>query len=167
MERCGLALTPVCGIIRRDKVSGEPLCAEHARRGEVTHTAAGALVSKALGRGTPLLPGKWSLWNSLGAEHGRLGKLTDVEKAAVRKACDAELERRCTEPPGNLTKCHHALNGMLPAAALEMRAPPARWSPSERPLGGSSPRRFRATGGGLSERQSAISTRRRSCPRWP
>ena len=111
----------------RDKGSGELLCAEHARRGEVTNAEAGALVSKALGRATPLPPGRsrWSLWNSLGAEKDRLGELTDGDKALVIKACEVELRRKCTEPPGNLTRCHVALNGLLTAADLEMLAPPA------------------------------------------
>ncbi len=111
----------------RDKGSGELLCAEHARRGEVTNAEAGALVSKALGRATQLPPGRsrWSLWNSLGAEKDRLGELTDGDKALVIKACEVELRRKCTEPPGNLTRCHVALNGLLTEADLEMLAPPA------------------------------------------
>jgi hypothetical protein len=109
------------------KASGERLCAEHARRGDVTNTDAGALASAALKRPVQLPPGPWSLWNRLGAdsEDDRLGELTDVDKAALRAACDGELRRRCTEPPGNLTRSQYELNAMLTEAALGMLAPTA------------------------------------------
>jgi hypothetical protein len=61
----------------------------------------------------------------LGAKDGGLGQLTGDELTAVLRVCDIELQRRCTESPGNLTRCRTALSKMLPPSALEMLTAPA------------------------------------------
>ncbi len=107
-----------------DKVAGSLLCAAHAEHGLVPASEARALIRTALGRSTQLSP-DLSLWNCLGAKDGGLGQLTGDELTAVLRLCDIELQRRCTESPGNLTRCRTALSKMLPPSALEMLTAPA------------------------------------------
>ena len=102
-----------------DKVAGSLLCAAHAEHGLVPASEARALIRTALGRSTQLSP-DLSLWNCLGAKDGGVGQLTGDELTAVLRVCDIELQRRCTESPGNLTRCRTALSKMLPPSALEM-----------------------------------------------
>ncbi len=128
-----------------DKVAGSLLCAAHAEHGLVPASEARALIRTALGRSTPLPP-DLSLWNCLGAKGGGLGQLTGDELTAVLRVCDIELQRRCTESPGNLTRCRTALSKMLPPSALEMLTAPAlMWLLSETKLERSSTSWIRTT----------------------
>ncbi len=105
-------------------VSGPYLCAEHERLGLAAEPQARALIDTALlGRPAPLPTGSLSLWNGLGAKDGGLGQLNADELAAVLRACDGELQRRCTESPNNLARCRKELT--LTQSAVEMQTAPA------------------------------------------
>ena len=146
-------------------VSGLYLCAEHERLGLVAEPEARALIDTALpGRPAPLPTGSLSLWNGLGAKDGGLGQLNADELAAVLRACEGELQRRCTEQPNNLSRCRNELSKTLTQSAVEMQTAPADVDAERTATRVVLNKVFPGYGWGNLGRPTAQPTRQRSCP---
>ena len=121
-----------------------------------------ALIDTALpGRPAPLPTGSLSLWNGLGAKDGGLNadELTDV-----LRACEGELQRRCTEQPNNLTRCRTELSKTLTQSAVEMQTAPANVAAERTATGVVLDALVPGYGWGVSANQIAKPTRQRPFP---
>jgi hypothetical protein len=105
-----------------------------------------------------------SLWNGLGAKDGGQGQLNADELTDVLRACEGELQRRCTEQPNNLTRCRTELSKTLTQSAVEMQTAPANVAAERTATGVVLDALVPGYGWGVSANQIAKPTRQRPFP---